>query len=65
VYPALARQYHAALVPFLLDGVAGNQMLNQRDSIHPTERGARIVADNVCSVLKPTLSHSEGQSGRD
>jgi acyl-CoA thioesterase-1 len=65
VYPALARQYHAALVPFLLDGVAGNQMLNQRDGIHPTERGARIVADNVWSVLKPTLSHSEGQSGRD
>jgi acyl-CoA thioesterase-1 len=53
VYPALAAQYHVALVPFLLQGVAGNEALNQRDGIHPTAAGARIVADNVWAVLKP------------
>ena len=53
VYPALAAQYHVALVPFLLQGVAGNEALNQRDGIHPTAAGARIVADNVWTVLKP------------
>ena len=53
VYPALAAQYHVALVPFLLQGVAGNDALNQRDGIHPTAEGARIVADNVWAVLKP------------
>src|SRR6185295_5373913 len=53
VYPALAAQYHVALVPFLLQGVAGNEALNQRDGIHPTVAGARIVADNVWAVLKP------------
>ena len=53
VYPALAAQYHIALVPFLLQGVAGNETLNQRDGIHPTAAGARIVADNVWTVLKP------------
>ena len=53
VYPALAAQYHVALVPFLLQGVAGNEALNQRDGIHPTSAGARIVADNVWTVLKP------------
>ena len=41
------QQYHVALVPFLLQGVAGNATLNQRDGIHPTADGARIVADNV------------------
>ena len=53
VYPALAAQYHVALIPFLLQGVAGHENLNQRDGIHPTKEGARIVADNVWAVLKP------------
>jgi acyl-CoA thioesterase-1 len=53
VYPALAREYHVALVPFLLQGVAGSQVLNQADGIHPTAAGARIVADNVWAVLEP------------
>jgi acyl-CoA thioesterase-1 len=53
VYPALAATYRVALVPFLLQGVAGNETLNQRDGIHPTAAGARIVADNVWAVLEP------------
>ena len=53
VYPALAAHYRVALVPFLLQGVAGNETLNQRDGIHPTAAGARIVANNVWAVLKP------------
>src|SRR4029079_1948441 len=55
VYPALATKYRVALVPFLLQGVAGDERLNQRDGIHPTAAGARIVADNVWAVLKPIL----------
>ena len=53
VYPALAAKYHVAFVPFLLQGVAGDETLNQPDGIHPTAAGARIVADNVWTVLKP------------
>ena len=53
VYPALAEQYRVALVPFLLEGVAGHEPLNQPDGIHPTAAGARIVADNVWAILKP------------
>jgi acyl-CoA thioesterase-1 len=56
VYPALASQYHVALVPFLLQGVAGDQSLNQPDGIHPTAAGARIVADNVWAMLKPIVA---------
>jgi acyl-CoA thioesterase-1 len=55
VYPALAAEYHVPLVPFLLQGVAGSDALNQSDGIHPTAQGARIVADNVWTVLKPVL----------
>ncbi|HEY5036762.1 MAG TPA: arylesterase, partial [Chthoniobacterales bacterium] len=35
MYLALARQNHAALVPFLLAGVLGNPALNLSDLIHP------------------------------
>jgi len=55
VYGDLARQYHVAFVPFLLQGVAGNEELNQPDRIHPTAAGARILADNVWTVLRPLL----------
>ncbi len=41
VYPELARQYGVPLVPFLLQGVAGIDGLNQRDGIHPTKPKAR------------------------
>jgi acyl-CoA thioesterase I len=64
VYPSLARQYHIAFLPFLLDGVAGDIALNQRDGIHPTARGARIVADNVWTVLKPILEQQKRQPTR-
>jgi len=53
VYPALAHTYGVTLVPFLLQGVAGTERLNQRDGIHPTSAGARIVADNVWAALEP------------
>lgn len=65
VYPALASQYNVALVPFLLQDVAGSETLNQPDGIHPTAAGARIVADNVWRVLEPIAEAGkhEGRSG--
>jgi len=53
VYPELAKRYGVAFVPFLLQGVAGSEALNQPDGIHPTAAGARIVANNVWAVLQP------------
>ena len=55
VFPELARANHAALVPFLLEGVAGVDSLNQADGIHPNREGAQVVADNVWKVLRPVL----------
>jgi acyl-CoA thioesterase-1 len=55
VYPDLASKYNVALVPFLLQDVAGIDRLNQRDGIHPTAEGAEIVAKNIWSALKPLL----------
>ena len=51
----LARENRAALIPFLLEGVAGDPELNQADGIHPTAEGAKVMAENVWSVLAPVL----------
>jgi len=48
----LARDEQVALIPFLLDGVAGDAALNQGDGIHPNQAGARIVEQNVWTVLQ-------------
>jgi acyl-CoA thioesterase-1 len=55
IYPELAAKNHAALVPFLLEGVAGKPDLNLPDGIHPTPEGHKIVAENVWAVLRRTL----------
>lgn len=56
LYPELARQNHAVLIPFLLEGVGGRPELNQTDRIHPTPEGHKIVADNIWKVLKPMVA---------
>jgi len=55
LFQELAEKNHAALVPFLLEGVGGRPELNQPDHIHPTAEGHKIVAENVWKVLKPVL----------
>jgi len=52
IFPEVARANRAALVPFLLAGVAGVDSLNQDDGIHPTAAGHRLLAQNVWPVLE-------------
>jgi len=54
-FETLAQKNHAAIVPFLLEGVGGVEALNQPDRIHPTAQGHKIVAENVWKVLQPIL----------
>jgi acyl-CoA thioesterase-1 len=58
VFAELARENHAALIPFLLEGVGGHEDLNQADQIHPTAAGHQVVAENVWRVLEPLLTKS-------
>ena len=55
MFPALAREHGATLLPFLLDGVAGRAELNQADGVHPNYIGERIVTENVWRGLEPLL----------
>jgi acyl-CoA thioesterase I len=56
MYEDVAKQRRAALMPFFLDGVGGNQRLNQVDGIHPTAEGYRIIVDRLWPYLKPLLA---------
>ena len=58
IYPDLARKHDAALVPFVLEGVAGIPRLNQPDGVHPTAEGEKIVAETVWKTLEPMLRES-------
>lgn len=55
IFPELAAKNKMALVPFLLKDVGGVPSLNQKDGIHPTAEGAKIVGNNVWEVLQNVL----------
>ena len=53
LYPRLARQHKAALVPFFLDGVAPEQF--QADNLHPVAGAQPRILQNVMQKLEPLL----------
>jgi acyl-CoA thioesterase-1 len=55
VYPRVARDTGAELVPFFLEGVGGVAGLNQDDGIHPTTEGQRRIAATVRPHLERLL----------
>jgi acyl-CoA thioesterase-1 len=55
VYENLEDDYELQLLPFLLDGVAGNSKLIQRDGLHPTAEAQPIILENVWPFLKKVL----------
>ena len=57
----LATRNNAALVPYLLQGVAGDPSLNLPDGIHPNAAGQKILAENVWRVLEPIAREVGGR----
>ncbi len=56
VFPAVTQANPGAkLIPFILDGVGGIARFNQRDQIHPTAEGHRLIADLVWKTLAPMV----------
>jgi acyl-CoA thioesterase-1 len=47
VYPEIARKYEIPLMPFFLEGVAGDPRLNQPDGLHPTAKGYRRIVEHL------------------
>lgn len=60
MYIDLAARNHSALIPYLLEGVGGNPILNLPDRIHPNSAGQKILAENVWRVLEPVAREVSG-----
>ena len=43
MYPKLAKKHGTSLIPFFLENVAGIPDLNQKDRVHPNEKGQLIL----------------------
>ncbi len=60
VFEDLAERQDTHLIPFLLEGVAGDPTLNQADGIHPNASGHGRIADHVWATLEPVLAALAG-----
>jgi len=56
LFPSLAKEYNATLVPFILENVAGIPELNLEDGIHPTAEGHQIISETIWGYINPLLS---------
>ena len=55
VYPDLAEKYHVPLYPFLLDGVALDEKLNQGDGLHPNAAGVMVMVGRMAPMVEALL----------
>ncbi|HEY7002196.1 MAG TPA: arylesterase [Candidatus Udaeobacter sp.] len=53
MFADLAAKNSAALVPYLLQAVAGDPSMNLSDGIHPNTAGQKILSETVWPVLEP------------
>lgn len=56
LYTEMAQKYELNFIPFFLEGVAGDPVLNITDQIHPNAEGYKIIVEqNIWPVLEPML----------
>lgn len=55
IYPQLSAELQVPLVPFLLDEVALNPNLMQRDGLHPNAQGQPLIMEKIWPYLQPLL----------
>ncbi len=55
VFPKIAKQHNVPLMPFFLEGVAGNNQLMQADRIHPTAGAQAKLLENAWPLIRQVL----------
>ncbi|WP_340156063.1 SGNH/GDSL hydrolase family protein [uncultured Winogradskyella sp.] len=55
IFIDLAEKNNLEFIPFILKDVGGIAEFNQRDGIHPTVEGHKILANTVWEVLEPLV----------
>ncbi len=54
-FNSVAKAHSVKLLPFFLEGVAGNAQLMQQDLIHPTAGAQEILLNNAWPLIKQSL----------
>ena len=54
-YKMVSQQYKVKLLPFFLEGVAGNKTLMQKDLVHPNAKAQTILLNNAYPYIKGAL----------
>jgi acyl-CoA thioesterase-1 len=57
-YLKLSDKYETALVPFMLEGVAGNQAMMMADRMHPNTEGQKVMLQNVLPYIDALIKNS-------
>ncbi len=55
IFNRIAKQQQLAFVPFLLEKMANNRDLFQRDGLHPTAEAQALILDVIWPKLRPML----------
>ena len=55
IFPALAKQYDAPLLPFFLEGVMSDKTLMLDDGIHPNAMGVKKVVEKLSPLVEGEL----------
>jgi acyl-CoA thioesterase-1 len=53
MYPKLSQQFHVALLPFMLEGLAPEQF--QADNLHPVAQAQPLILRGILKKLEPLL----------
>lgn len=56
IFTDVAKEKHTALVPFLMDHIAGNLDWFQQDKLHPNEKAQPTLLNNILPHLTPLLN---------
>ena len=54
-YKVISQQYKVKLMPFFMQGIAGQKSLMQKDQIHPNVTAQKILLDNAYPYIKGAL----------
>lgn len=54
-YSTVAKTQNISVLPFFLDGVAGNKKLMQKDLVHPTANAQGKLLDNAWPIIEKKL----------
>ncbi len=54
-YRVISQQYKVPLLPFFMQGIAGNNQLMQKDLVHPNAQAQRILLNNAYPLIQQAL----------